>query len=72
MAEAIDIARADQFRKSADECRELAGQSTSPEHKERWLKIADDWLRLAEAVEANDLTLVQDLATQQSLKRASG
>ena len=67
MAEAIDNARADQFWKNADECRQLAGQSTSPDHKERWLKIADDWLRLADALEANDLTLVQDLGTPQTL-----
>ena len=68
----MDAARVEQFLANAAECRRLAEQASSPEYKERWLKIADDWVRLAEATEADDLTLVQDLATRQRSKPAPG
>ena len=43
---------ADRFRKQADECREQAERSISPLDKERWLRLAGDWIRMAQDAEA--------------------
>jgi hypothetical protein len=42
---------ADRFREMADECREQAARSLSPLDKERWLKLAGDWIKMAEEAE---------------------
>jgi hypothetical protein len=46
------VSRADEFRKNADECRRQAELSLNPLDKERWLKIAEHWLQMAQ--EADD------------------
>jgi hypothetical protein len=38
---------ADRFRKQADECREQAAKAISPLDKEAWLRVAEEWLKLA-------------------------
>ena len=38
---------ADRFRKQADECREQAAKAFSPLDKEAWLRVAEEWLKLA-------------------------
>ena len=38
---------AEQYRKRAEECRQMASKVISPLDKEAWLKLAEDWLRLA-------------------------
>lgn len=43
-----DVAR---FRKQAEEAREHAARVVSPLDKEAWLRIAQEWLRLADAVD---------------------
>ncbi len=43
---------ADRFRKLADECRDQAEKSHSPHDKERWLKLAGDWIKMAQDAEA--------------------
>jgi hypothetical protein len=43
---------ADEFRKNADECRQQAESAINPLDKERWLKIAEHWLQMAQ--EADD------------------
>lgn len=35
------------FRKQAAECRELAAKAQSSLDKEAWLRLAEDWLKLA-------------------------
>jgi hypothetical protein len=35
------------LRKQADECRELASRAVSPLDKEAWLRLAEEWLKLA-------------------------
>jgi hypothetical protein len=35
------------FRKQADEAREQAAKSVSPLDKEAWLRVAEEWLKLA-------------------------
>ena len=40
----IDAAR---FRKQAEECREQAAKAVSPLDKEAWLRVAEEWLKLA-------------------------
>ena len=41
--------RADEYRKNGDECRQQAERSRDPLDKECWLKIAQDWVKMAEA-----------------------
>jgi hypothetical protein len=35
------------FRKQADEAREHAQKAISPLDKEAWLRVAEEWLKLA-------------------------
>ena len=39
------------FRKQADEAREHASRAHSPLDKEAWLRVAEEWLKLAESAE---------------------
>ncbi|MEK9285694.1 hypothetical protein MTR72_39920 [Bradyrhizobium sp. ISRA442] len=41
-------ANAERFRRAAEKCRELAEEATSPLDKEAWLRLAEDWLKLAQ------------------------
>jgi hypothetical protein len=38
----------ERYRKQAEDCRQMAGKVISPLDKEAWLKLAGDWLRLAD------------------------
>ena len=40
------------FRKQADECREQAERAINPLDKERWLRLAGDWTKMAQDAEA--------------------
>jgi hypothetical protein len=42
---------AERFRQEADECRKLAERSASQFDKEAWLRLASDWIKLAESAE---------------------
>ena len=42
---------ADRFRQEAEECRRLAERSPSQLDKEAWLRLAADWIKLAENAE---------------------
>jgi hypothetical protein len=42
---------ADRFRQEAEECRQLAATAKSQPDKEAWLKLAADWIKLAEGAE---------------------
>ena len=35
----------------AEECRELAEKATSPLDKDAWMRLAEDWLKLAQEAE---------------------
>jgi hypothetical protein len=39
------------FRKQAEECREQAARRSTPLDKEAWLRVAEDWLKLASSAE---------------------
>lgn len=43
---------ADEFLKQAEEYRQLAERTISPLDKEAWLRLADEWTRLAREAEA--------------------
>jgi hypothetical protein len=42
---------ADRFRKQAEEAREQASKAVSPLDKEAWLRVVEEWLKLALSVE---------------------
>jgi hypothetical protein len=46
---ADDAAR---YRKQAEEARQHAERAVSPFDKEAWLRIAEEWLKLAQSLEA--------------------
>jgi hypothetical protein len=39
---------ADDFRKQAEECRQLANTALKAVDKAFWLRLAEDWLKLAQ------------------------
>ena len=41
----------EEFRTNAQDALNQADKCRKPEDKERWLKIAQDWLRLAQEIE---------------------
>jgi hypothetical protein len=45
---------ADRFRKQARECVEQAERSISPLDKETWLRVAAEWMKLAQSAEDRD------------------
>ncbi len=45
--------REDEFRRNADECRQQAERAINPLDKERWLKIAEHWLKMAQEAESD-------------------
>jgi hypothetical protein len=50
----ISVAMSDEatkFRKQADEAREQAARSVSAIDKEAWLRVAEEWLKLAVTIE---------------------
>lgn len=45
------MTRADEFRRNADDCREQAERAINSLDKERWLKIAEQWLQMAQEID---------------------
>jgi hypothetical protein len=43
---------AERFRKEAEDCRVLAEKASSPIDKEWWLRLAAEWLKLAQEAES--------------------
>lgn len=44
----------DEFRKQAREARETAARSQKQEDKAFWLRLAEDWLKLAQQADENE------------------
>jgi hypothetical protein len=42
---------ADRYRKQAEECRQQAEKAVSPLDKEAWLRVAAEWIKLAQSTE---------------------
>jgi anaerobic glycerol-3-phosphate dehydrogenase len=42
---------ADRFRRQAEECRQEAERAVSLLDKEAWLRVASEWIKLAQAAE---------------------
>jgi hypothetical protein len=42
----------ERFRREASECRQMAARATNPQDKAAWLKLAGDWLSLAEKAQS--------------------
>jgi hypothetical protein len=47
---------AEEYRRNADDCRRQAEKSLNPLDKERWLKIAEHWLMMAQESDADPRT----------------
>jgi hypothetical protein len=43
---------ADRFRKEAEECRQMAAKAINTRDKEEWLRLAGDWIKLAQEADA--------------------
>jgi hypothetical protein len=41
----------DRFRRQADESRQQAARSVNPLDKESWLRVAEEWIKLAQAAD---------------------
>jgi hypothetical protein len=41
----------DEFRQNAAECQQRAEKSITAHDRQQWLKIAEHWLKLADAIE---------------------
>ena len=48
------MSNADQFRKDAEEARQMAARSTKQEDKACWLRLAEDWNKLAQEADKNE------------------
>jgi hypothetical protein len=48
------VSNADQFRKDAEEARQMAARSTKQEDKAFWLRLAEDWYKLAQEADKNE------------------
>ncbi len=48
------MSNADQFRKDAEEARQMAARSTKQEDKAFWLRLAEDWNKLAQEADKNE------------------
>jgi hypothetical protein len=44
-------ADADRYRNEAEACRRLAAKAVSPIEKDAWLRLADEWLKLAQSAQ---------------------
>ena len=40
------------FRKQAEECRAHAANAVNPIDKEAWLRLAEEWLKMASSIDA--------------------
>jgi hypothetical protein len=56
------VSDANEFRKQAEDARQMATQSVNQEDKAFWLRLAEDWIKLAQDADKN--------AKRQGLKTA--
>jgi hypothetical protein len=47
---------AELYRRNADDCRQRSMQANRSEDKAAWLKLAEEWQKLAEDVDAAEAT----------------
>ena len=52
----LAVSDAAEFRKRAEECRQLAETSRTPEDQALWIRLAEGWLSLAETAVEYDKT----------------
>jgi hypothetical protein len=45
------VSDATEFRKQAEECQQFAKTARNPDDRKFWLKLAKDWLNLAETAD---------------------
>jgi hypothetical protein len=46
------MSRADEYRRKAADCTKQATKSTAPIDSQQWLRLAEHWLKLAEAIDS--------------------
>jgi gluconate kinase len=47
------VSDADEFRKQANDARQMAARSLKQEDKAFWLRLAEDWIKLAQEADKN-------------------
>jgi hypothetical protein len=47
------VTDADEFRKQAEEARQMAVRSLKQEDKAFWLRLAEEWIKLAQDADKN-------------------
>ena len=47
-----------QFRRQAQNCKERAAAARNPIDSDAWIKLAEEWLTLANASEADDVQIL--------------
>jgi hypothetical protein len=57
----------DQFRKQAEECRQLAATALKAVDKAFWLKLAEDWLKLAQEADKPTKRRQEPIPSQRDL-----
>ena len=48
------MSEADDFRKQAEDARQMAARSLKQEDKAFWLRLAEDWNKLAQEADKNE------------------
>jgi hypothetical protein len=65
------IDTADEFRKQAEECRQLAATALKAIDKAFWLRLAEDWLKLAQEADKPTKQLTGSSAGDGSSKQSA-
>ena len=48
----MGMTQADDLRRQTEEARQMAAQSLKQEDKASWLRLAEDWIKLAQEADA--------------------
>ena len=61
----------ERFRSEAKQCRQLAERATNAIDMEAWLRLAEDWIKLAEETEKKRSALWQQMESTSQMKEAA-
>jgi hypothetical protein len=58
------VTDADEFRKQAEDARQMAARSIKKEDKAFWLRLAEDWIKLAQSKSVDSSFLLSPLTLE--------